>query len=63
PEYKVKPKKAYIVIAAFLFSLGIAFGYVMLRNYLKNFSASADPDLRERLDYIRASLRFRKSRS
>jgi LPS O-antigen subunit length determinant protein (WzzB/FepE family) len=61
PEYKTKPKRAFIVIGAFLFSLIFAVGYLILRNYLQNFHDHASPAMRERIDFILSSLRFRKS--
>ena len=63
PEYKTKPKRAFIVIGAFLFSLVFSLAVVLFRNYYRNFYANADDSLKSKLSYIESNLAFRKRKS
>jgi capsule polysaccharide export protein KpsE/RkpR len=56
PEYKSKPKRAYIVIGAFLFSLMFSLAVVLFRNYYQNFYENADENLKSKLRYIKSHI-------
>jgi uncharacterized protein involved in exopolysaccharide biosynthesis len=56
PEYKSKPKRAYIVIGGFLFSLMFSLAVVLFRNYYQNFYENADESLKSKLRYIKSHI-------
>lgn len=56
PTYKSKPKRLYIVIAGFLFSMFYAFTII----YLREIYHSDDTDYRNKIDQLRKELSFKK---
>ncbi len=55
-EYKARPKRAYIVIGGFLFSLIFCISIIMFRDYVGRTYANANPELQAKMKYIASRL-------